>query len=342
MVILYVLLALFIFGCMILFHELGHFMFAKIFKVKINEFSIGMGPILFYLIGKDGVKYSLRLLPIGGYVAMDGEDEDSDNPNAYNKKPAWQRFIIVMAGGIVNLLVGSIIMICLTISTSHFGTTTVSGFGQNSTSDDYGLQVDDEILKINNTNVHTYDDLSYEIMHNGYMPVSVTLNRNGEVITIDNVKFPTIEAQGVKFGQIDFGVYLEQKNFSNVIKNSFVSIKSSIKMVWDSFFDLFTGRYGIDQISGPIGVTGAIGDAAQFGLYALFYMIVVISMNLGVFNLLPIPALDGGTLVFLLIEMLFKKHIPQKIEKAIKAVGLILLLSLVLIVTIKDVVHIFI
>lgn len=342
MIILYILLALFIFGCMILFHELGHFICAKIFKVKINEFSIGMGPILFYLIGKDGVKYSLRLLPIGGYVAMDGEDEDSDNPNAYNKKPAWQRFIIVIAGATVNLLVGSIIMICLTISTSHFGTTTVSGFGLNSTSDDFGLRVNDEIIKINDTNVYTYDDLSYEIMHNGHEPLSITLNRNGEVITIDNVSFPTIESQGVMFGKMDFSVYLEQKSFGTIIKNSFVSIKSSIKMVWDSFLGLFSGRYGIDQISGPIGVTGAIGDAAQFGSYALFYMVVVISMNLGIFNLLPIPALDGGTLVFLLIEMIFKKPVPSKIEKAIKAVGLILLLSLVLIVTIKDVVHIFI
>lgn len=342
MVVLYIFLAILIFGCMILFHELGHFICAKIFKVKINEFSIGMGPTIFYTLGKDGVKYSLRLLPIGGYVAMEGEDEDSENPNAYNKKPAWQRFIIVIAGALVNLLVGSVIMICLTLSTSHFGTTTISGFGQGSLSDDYGLQVNDEIIKIDNTDVFTYDDLSYEIMHSGHKPVSVTVRRNGDVLAFDNVVFPTLESQGVTFGRMDFNVYFEQRSFGAIVKNSFVSIKSAIKMVWDSLIDLITGRYGLEQISGPIGVTGAIGDAAQFGAYALFYMIVVISMNLGVFNLLPIPALDGGTLVFLLIEMIFRRPVPQKIERGIRAAGLALLLSLVLLVTVKDLIHIFI
>ena len=342
MVVLYILLALLIFGFMILFHELGHFIFAKIFKVEINEFSIGMGPKLISWLGKDGVKYSLRALPIGGYVAMEGEEERSDNPNAYNNKPAWQRFIIVIAGALVNLLVGSIIMICLTISTSHFGTTTVSGFGDSSLSDDYGLQVNDEIVKINGNDVFTYDELSYEIMHVGYKPVSVTVKRNGETLTLDNVVFPTMETEGVLFGKVDFNVYIEQRSFGAIIKNSFFSIKSSIKMVWDSLIDLITGRYGLDQISGPIGVTTAIGDAAQFGAYAIFYMIVVISMNLGIFNLLPIPALDGGTLVFLLIEMIFKKPIPEKVERGLRATCLILLLSLVLVVTVKDVIHIFI
>ena len=327
---------------MILFHELGHFIFAKIFKVEINEFSIGMGPQIISWLGKDGVKYSLRALPIGGYVAMEGEEEHSDNPNAYNNKPAWQRFIIVIAGAMVNLLVGSIIMICLTISTSYFGTTTVSGFGQGSLSDDYGLQVNDEIIKIDNNDVNTYDELSYEIMHLGHKPVSVTVRRNGQILTLDNVVFPTIESQGVTFGSVDFSVHIEQRSFGTIIKNSFFSIKSSIKMVWDSLIDLITGRYGLDQISGPIGVTGAIGDAAQFGAYALFYMVVVISMNLGVFNLLPIPALDGGALLFILIEMIFKKPIPEKVERGLKTAGLIILLSLVLVVTIKDLVHIFI
>ena len=337
---LYVLLALLVFGFMITVHELGHFIFAKIFKVAINEFSIGMGPKIFSKKGKDDVLYSLRLFPIGGYVAMEGESEDSDNPDGFNKKPAWKRFIIVIAGALVNILVGAIIMTCLTISLPYYGSTVVAEFDNDAVSHKYGLEIGDEITKIGSTRVHTADELSYEIMRSGYKSVEITFMRDGVEYTKE-VSFLTTTSEGVEFGKMDFKVYAEEKSFASVCKNAFFSTKSAVKMVWDSLFDLITGRYGFEQMSGPIGVTGAISQAAKISPYSLFYLIVIISMNLGVFNLLPIPALDGGTLVLLIIEMIVRKPIPRKIENAIRTVGMVALLSLVFVITVKDIINLF-
>ncbi len=340
MKVLYILLALLVFGFMILFHELGHFLFAKLFKVEINEFSIGMGPKLFSKKGKDGVQYSLRLFPIGGYVAMEGEGEESENPNAFYKKPAWQRFIIVIAGALVNLLVGALIMTILTISSPYYGTTIIAEFKENSVSQEYGLEVGDEIIKVGNTKVHTYDELSYEIMRIGYEPVDITFIRDGEVY-IKEITFNTTTSEGIFIGKMDFIVLGEGRSFSSVCKNAFYSTKSAIKLVWDSLIDLVVGRYGFEHLSGPIGVTGAISQAAQISPYSFFYMIVIISMNLGVFNLLPIPALDGGTLVFLIYEMIFRKPVPRKFESISKAITMVLLLLLVMVVTFKDIINLF-
>ena len=341
MIVLYILIAILVFGFLIFIHELGHFIFAKKFGVTITEFSLGMGPKLISKKGKDGVEYALRALPLGGFVAMVGEEEDSEDPNAFNKKPAWQRFIIVIAGAIMNLLVGIIIMVILTISTKRFGGTTIAEFLDGATSSTSGLMVNDEIIEINGYNVHTANDLSYEIMRNGYEPVNVTVIRNGQEITISDVKFPQISSQGVAFGNMDFKIYEEPKGFGVVCKNAYYSCYSTVKMIWDSLFDLMSGRYGIEAVSGPIGVTGAITDAAKTSAYSLFYMVVVISINLGIFNLLPIPALDGGTLVFLLIEMIFKKPIPRKVENILKLTGFALLMLLVVFVTFKDVFGLF-
>lgn len=340
MIVLYILLAIFIFGFMIFIHELGHFMFAKIFKVTIKEFSIGMGPKIFSKTGKDNVAYSLRLLPFGGYVAMVGEDEDSDDPNAFNKKSAWKRFIIILAGAVMNLLVGIIIMTILTATTPRFGTTVVGQFNENSTSIEQ-LQLNDKIIKVGNTKVNTASELSYEIMRKGYKPVDLTVIREGNKITLKDVEFPTVSSQGVVFGAMDFRVYGEDRTFGTVVKNSFYSCKSTIKMIYDSLFDLITGRYGIEQVSGPVGITGAITDAAKTDAYSLFYLIVVISMNLGIFNLLPIPALDGGSLLLLLVEMIIRKPIPSKIEYAIKAIGFALIMGLAVIIMLKDVIFLF-
>ena len=341
MIILYILIALLVFGFLIFIHELGHFIFAKKFGVTITEFSLGMGPKLLSKKGKDGVEYSLRALPIGGFVAMVGEEEDSDDPNAFNKKPAWQRFIIVIAGAVMNLLVGIIIMTVLTVTTPRFGGTTVAGFVEGATSSQNGLMIGDEIIEINGYNVHTANDLSYEIMRNGYKPVNVTVVREGNEITLSEISFPISSSQGIAFGAMDFKVYEEPKSFGVVCKNAFFSCTSTVKMIWDSLYDLISGRYGIEAVSGPVGVTGAITNAAKTSTYSLFYMVVVISINLGIFNLLPIPALDGGTLFFLIYEMIFKKPIPRRIENMLKLTGFALLMLLLIFVSFKDIFGLF-
>ena len=338
MIVLYILLAILVFGAMIFFHELGHFAFAKIFKVAINEFSIGMGPKLVSKKFKDGVIYSIRLFPIGGYVSMAGEDDESDDPNAYNKKPAWQRFIIVIAGATMNILIAVIIVFLLTVTTPRYGTTVVydvpDEFSLSS-----GLMAGDEIIKVGNTTVKTLDELSYEIMYNGYEPIDLTIIRNGNEMVLKDVQFETFEQDGVKFGKINFTIKGEDRTIFTVIKNTYHSSISTVKMIWDSLIGLITGRFGINQISGPVGVTGAIVQVAKYGPRQFFYMVAVISMNLGIFNLLPIPALDGGSLVFTGIEMIFKKRIPEKIEQNVKFVFLVLLLALVVFVSIKDVIY---
>lgn len=340
MIVLYILIAILIFGFLIFIHELGHFLFAKKYGVAITEFSLGMGPKIFSKKGKDGIDYSLRLFPIGGFVSMVGESEESDNPNSFNKKPAYQRFIITLAGAVMNLLVGVIIMVILTSTNQRFGTTKIGEFTNDSTSSQY-LMLEDEIIKVGNTRVHTASELNYEIMRKGYEPISLTIIRNGHEIVIDNVEFPTITNEGIVFGTTDFFVYGEEKTFYNVIKNSYFSCKSTIKMIWDSLYDLVSGRYGMEQVSGPIGVTGAITNAAKTSTYSLFYLVVVISMNLGIFNLLPIPALDGCSLLLLLIEMIARKPIPQKIEYGIKAIGFILLMGFAVIISFKDIIFLF-
>lgn len=341
MIVLYIIIAIFVFGFMIFVHELGHFLFAKKFNVAINEFSIGMGPKIFSKKGKDGVDYSLRALPIGGYVAMEGEDEESNNPLAFNKKPAWQRFIIVIAGAMMNIIISVLILAIITACTPRFGTTVIYKFQDNATSDDSGLRINDEIIEIDGVNVHTSGELSYEIMRRGYKPVSVTVIRDGEEIVIDNIVFPGVTSDGVLFGSPDFYVFGEDRSFGSVIKNTFYTSKSTIKMTWDSLYDLFSGRYGIEQLSGPVGITGAITDAAKTSTESLFYLVAVIGINLGIFNLLPIPALDGGTLLLTLIEMITKKKLPQNIEMGIRTAGFMLLMLLAVVILFKDVIFLF-
>ena len=169
----------------------------------------------------------------------------------------------------------------------------------------------------------------------------ITVIRDGNKITLDNVVFPQISSDGIVFGSIDFLVYGEDRTFSTIIKNSYYSSKSTIKMIWDSLYDLITGRYGMEQVSGPIGVTGAITNAAKTSTYSLFYLVVVISMNLGIFNLLPIPALDGGSLLLIIIEMIIRRPIPQKIDYGIKAIGFLLLMGFAILVTFKDIIFLF-
>ncbi len=337
MVILYILLALFVFGVMILVHELGHFTFAKIFKVAINEFSIGMGPKIFSKKLKDGVQYSLRLFPIGGFVAMEGETEESDNPNSFDKKPAYQRFIIVAAGAVVNIIVAIIIVFFLSVTSPYFGTTTIASF-EGDVDTYQGLMPNDEIISVENTKVSTVDELSYAIMMNGSKPVDIIVLRDGKEHLVEDVVFPTQEKDGFVYGQMNFKVYGEKKTIGNVIKNTYHTSLSTVKMIWDSIIGLITGKFGFKQISGPVGVTGAMVDVARQGPYSFFFFVSVISMNLGIFNLLPIPALDGGTLLFTAIEMIFRKRVPKKIEDTLKLAAFALLILLVIVVSIKDVI----
>lgn len=326
------------FCALILLHELGHYLFARLFHVEIKEFSIGMGPQIFSRISnKTSIKYSIRLLPIGGYVAMVGEDEESDNPDALCNKPVWQRMIITVAGSVSNLIVGFVLMFAVVITSQAIGSTTIADFNENAVSSDYGLRTEDRIVAVGEDKTPTWRNLIYEIGHTGGEAVDVTVIRDGEKVVLNDVNFGEEENEGIKFGTIDFKVYRIQKNFVNVMRESFYSCGLTVKMIWESLIDLISGRYSMDAVSGPVGVTTSIGDAAKQGINSFMYLCAVIAVNLGIFNLLPIPALDGGRLFFQFVELIFRKPINQKFEGLIHFIGIVLLMMLMIIITYKDI-----
>ncbi len=347
---LYIILAVLMFGILIFIHELGHYLFARLFKVSITEFSIGMGKsIISKTSKKTGIMYSLRLFPIGGYVSMVGENEESDDPNALSKKPAWQRFIIVAAGAAVNLIFGFLLMlwlVALSASSGGIYTNTVYGYAENAsyeiTSDQYGIMPGDTIIKINEKRTHNAYDVSYEIMRKGTEPLDITVERAGERVVLEDVVFPTEVSNGVEFGSMDFIIKSERASFGKVILHTTQRSMLTVRMVWESLFDLISGRYGVEAVSGPVGITETIVDATDTAVQtkdysSVIYIAAVICINLGVMNLLPIPALDGGRLFFILFEMIFRRPIPSKIENYIHAFGMYFLLLFMLLISLKDV-----
>jgi len=375
---LYILLTLVLLSIMVVIHEFGHFLFAKLFKVKVLEFSIGMGPAIFTTRKKkkktDGnlaesfrsdveegeevgqsffdeadekTVFSVRALPIGGYVSMAGEDGDSTDVNAFCNKPVWQRFIITFAGAAMNILLGILCTFLLVgmqcIDDGYLASNTVAQFEEWAVSDkcEAPLMVGDKIIKVDGVSVHTGNELVYEILNQGYEPIDIVVIRNGEKLTLEDVVFPSEESSGVTFGNYDFKVAREEVSFGSVMKHSIYRSFSSIKIIFDSIKDLLTGRYGAEAVSGPIGMADAVGNATKSGFSSLLYLFILITMNLGVFNLLPFPALDGGRIVFLAIEAIIRRPVKKEVEQAINTAGILLLFALMLLVTFKDVINLF-
>ena len=341
---------------MIFIHELGHFTCARLFGVTVKEFSIGMGPKIFKKTSrKSGTSYALGVFPIGGYVSMAGEDEDSDDENAFFRKPVWQRLIITVAGAVMNILTGIIVMFLIVFITKSLASTTIYSFSEGAVSSQTGLMAGDRIVEVNGYPVRTGNELVYEIMHAeseayelelsgekvNVVNVALTVVRDGEKLELEDVAFKAVKEQGVTIGTYDFIVYGERATFPNLLKHAFFRSISTVKMIWDSIVDLVSGRFGIEAVSGPVGVTGAIGEAASAGALNFFNIFVIISMNLGVVNLLPLPALDGGRIVFLLIEAIRRKPLKPEVENMIHGAGLLILFGFMIFITIKDVIGIF-
>lgn len=338
----HILLALVIFGFLIFIHELGHYLTARAFGVTIREFAIGMGPKLFsHRSVKTGIAYSLRALPIGGFVSMVGEDEESDDENAFHRKPVWQRILITAAGAFMNLFIGVIVMSLLVMTQDVLPSNVIGAFveyedGTPNYTQAAGLQVGDEIVEIEGTRVRIANETIYEVMRRGIEPLDVTVIRNGERLTFE-VLFPTITDHGIRYGTVDFKVVPEQKTPVTVLKHAVFRSTSTIKMIWESLYDLVSGRYGVESVSGPVGVTKALGEAAESGTGDLVYLAVVISMNLGVMNLLPLPALDGGRLLFQIIELLRRKPVRPEIEGYVHFAGMVILMILMVVIAVKDI-----
>lgn len=291
---------------------------------------------------KSGILYSVRAFPIGGFVSMAGEDEESDDVNSLNRKPVWQRMVITVAGAAMNLIIGFILMTVVVITSTSIGGTTILRFAEdNALSEQSGLMIGDEIVKVGDTRVHIASELAYEIMRNGVEPLDITVRRDGELVEIKDVQFPTIIEQGIQFGMTDFIVLAEEKTFGNVIEQSFYRSISTVKMIWQSLIDLITGRYGLEQMSGPVGVTAVVSEAAKSSFTDYLYLVVVITINLGIFNLLPLPALDGGRLIFQIIELIRRRPVKPEFEGYVHFIGIVLLMLLMVVITFKDVMNLF-
>ena len=334
---LQVLYTVLILGFLIFIHEFGHFICAKLTKTKVNEFALGMGPAIFKKQMGETL-YALRLFPIGGYVAMEGEDDASEDPNGFDKKNIWARLLIVSAGALMNLGLGFIITLIL-VMRAGIPSLTVGEFMENSVSDDYGLQIGDVILKIDDRKIGDYVDIGTAFALDFNLDsVDVTVLRDGEEVVLEDVVFPKVEqADGLSSFSVDFKVYGKEKTFGNVMKETFSRTGSYISMMYESIGQLITGKMSVKYVSGPVGISSAIADSAKLGLDAIFSLVSLISLNLAVMNLLPLPALDGGRLIFLLIELVTRKRVPKKYEAVVHFVGLVALLILMVLIVFKDI-----
>ena len=349
-IVLTILATVLIFGLLIAVHELGHYLVARAFRVGIIEFSIGMGPRLFTKKGKYN-DFSIRALPIGGFVNMVGEyDENIPEEHRYkiklNDKPVWQRILIVIAGPLMNFVLAYAVMAVIVVSGRTMGTTTVAKFFDNSVSQQW-LREGDEIVEINGKTIHCYTEMAYKIVSDGIKPVDMVVLRDGVRTELKGVSFGTEDDKGITLGAQDFSVYRKEYTFGNVVYESFWQANSTVYITVDSIIDTFKGRYGVEAVGGPIAVGGSVGDIitqsesfAQ-GLGNLGVLMVFISVSLGVANLLPIPVLDGGRLLFYIIEAIRRKPMDPKVEQRISAVFAVLLIGFMIFIALKDIVGLF-
>ncbi|WP_454969523.1 M50 family metallopeptidase [Eubacterium sp.] len=333
-----ILIAILFFELIILVHEGGHFFAAKLMKVKVNEFSIGMGPKLFQF-QKGDTKFTLRLILFGGYCAMEGEDSESDDENSFANKKVIQRVFVVVAGAVMNLILGVLIILGMVCSQELVGTPVVADFNKNAVSNAY-LQQNDRILAIDGMRVYTTTDITTGFSRSADGEVEFLIKRDGKTKTV-NVKFNTQKIDGKNYIDMDFYLYGVEKTVPNVLRETGRQFMSFCRMIFLSLHDLITGKYGLSDMSGPVGAVSVVSGAVKMSLTSTFRIMALLTINIGLFNLFPFPALDGWRLFILLYEGIFKKKLPQKFEWMINAVGLVVLLGLMCLVTFSDITKLF-
>ena len=322
---------------LIIIHEFGHFIAAKLCGVRVNEFAVGFGPKLFKkTVGE--TTYSVNLVPFGGYCAMEGEEETSADQRAFCNKSPLKRLFIVANGAIFNIILGVILVAITLIPSAKFASTTVAKFAEDAVSVSSGLKVGDEIIKVDGRRIFTTQDLSYSFSAVDDGAVDMTVLRNGKKVELKNVEFATSQIDGINYINVDFYVKGIEKTPLSFISQTVNSTIANCRVVWFSLIDLITGKFGISQMSGPVGITAVIGNVAAANLFNVLPIMALITINLGIFNLLPLPALDGGRILFILIELITKKPVPQKYESWVHTAGLIILLGFMLIITAKDII----
>ena len=355
MTIVYILAAILMFGVLIALHELGHFLAAKACGVQVNEFSIGMGPAL--LSRKRGeTQYSLRVLPVGGYCAMEGEEGESDNPRALNRQGFWRQLIIFAAGPLANLLTGFLILMVLYSGAAGFLVPTVTGTAPEFTADGgETLQAGDVLWAVNGERIYVSSDVSLlmQITRRG-SDLSLTVLRDGERVELTGIPYQDCTAQDGRTYQ-GYGLYYANEavpaTVASRVRTAWYNTVDFVRTVRLSLQMLARGDAGMDDLSGPVGIVSTItqvgkeSETARDALENILYFSALIAVNLAVMNLLPFPALDGGRVLFLTVNALtaalFKRRIPAKYEAAVNFGGLVVLLGFMLLVTLQDVTKLF-
>lgn len=335
-----IIAAIILFGVLIFIHELGHFLFAKKAGVTIHEFSIGMGPKLFS-VERGGTKYSVRLLPLGGYVSMEGEDEESKDPNSFGKKTILQRASILLAGPFFNIILAILLLVPVYMSLGSPSNENVLGkIIENTPAYEVGLKANDKVIEINGQKITTWEDIVANIHKSGGNEIDLKISRDNQTKDIK------IKPQKNEQGNYVIGIApTYEKSIITSVKYAFVSTVDMSKQMFMFVGQLITGTVpggAGNAVAGPIGVIGIVSNAAKVGIVNLLHIAAVISLNLGILNLLPIPALDGGRLLFLGIEAIRggKKLDPNK-EATINLIGFALLMALMIFVTFKDITRLF-
>lgn len=348
--ILYILLAILIFGLLIMTHELGHFAAAKLFGVRVNEFSICMGPAIWKkTVGE--TTYALRCIPIGGYCAMEGEDEASEDPRAFTSAKPWKRAIILVAGSVMNFVTGLIILVCMYSAVAGFNTPEIVDFYPDCPlHSDEGLQIGDEIYKIDGHRIYQYSNVGTYLGRNTTGVFDLVIKRDGKLLELNDFPMEKTAYQDENGETVYlYGLYFgfEEKTVGTVLKNAWYSAIDFVRLVWMSLSDLVRGMISIDDMSGPVGIVSIIAETGETSATTadaainIAYLGAFIAVNLAVMNMLPIPALDGGRVFFLLVtwivEKIIRRRINPKYEAYIHAAGMILLLAFIAFVTCKDI-----
>lgn len=355
------LVSLLVFGIVILVHEWGHFWAARHCGIRVEEFSIGFGPKIFSW-EKGGTRYTLRLIPLGGYnLFADPSELEEDRvpppvrPTApkrglfplvvrgqeFEQAGAWQRFFVTLWGAVMNFLLGFVVLLVLVYSMANLGGTTVVQFVDGASSSATGLQTGDTIVRVDGQRVRTANSLAQHF--NGTAGVhTMAVLRDGTLVELSGVTVsPTTDENGQVVSGVDFRVAAVPKTLHNVLVQTGEYFRYYGTAILGGFWQLATGKVGVDQLSGPIGTVSAVSQAVQYGWRDVLSLMALLTINVGIFNLLPVPALDGCKLLFLLFEGITGRAVPQKFQIAVNTVGMVLLLWLMLVVTMQDITRIF-
>ena len=346
---MFIVIAIIAFGVLVGIHEFGHFIAAKSLGVKVNEFSIGMGPAIFKR-QKGETLYALRILPIGGYCAMEGEDEETDDPRCFSRQRGWKKIIILAAGSFMNFLLGLVLVLVIFSQAAGFNAPVISGFTENNPYEgENALQVGDEIYSVDGHRIYFTGNFSLYLSRNSSQVYDIVVIRDGERVELNDFAMkPYEQADGSTAYGLSFSVV--EANLGNTLKYSWYTTIDFVRQVWLALSDLVGGLMGLDDMAGVVGIVDMINDVGSetaqnegvgIALMDIGYLVAFIAVNLAVMNMLPIPALDGGRVLFVLlnglIHLITRKRIPARYEGYVHTAGFVLLLGLMVVVMYNDI-----